>query len=107
MTYTEECNVQQIIAKRGSKRYIGLYFRVKWEHDDNNTWEPVCNFICLKTKTINGMMLEILKDYRDTAMIFPHLKRRCITCNRSVSGDRIFCKSKKCNRYKTVVYFFL
>ena len=102
-----EQNVEQIIAKRGSKRFIGLYFRVKWENDDENTWEPVSNFICLKTKTINHMMLEILKDYRDTAMIFPMLKRKCITCNRSVSGTRIFCRGKKCNKYKTVVEKFI
>ena len=102
-----EHKVEQIIAKRGSKRFIGLYFRVKWTDDDENTWEPISNFFCLKTKTINSMMLEILKDYRDTAMCFPMLKRKCITCNRSVSDTRIFCRGKKCKKYKTIVEKFI
>ena len=99
----DEYKVEQIIAKRGSKRYTGLYFRVKWENDEENTWEPVCNFICLKTKTINNKMLEILKDYNETAITYPSMKRKCITCNRRVRENDIFCWNKKCKKIRTVV----
>lgn len=99
----DEYTVEQIIAKRGSKRFKGLYFRVKWLNCKENTWEPVCNFICLKTKTINNIMLEILKDYKETAIYFPLLKRKCITCNRRVSKNEIFCWNKICKKIKTVV----
>ena len=98
-----EREVDQIIAKRGSKRYNGLYFRVKWKNDNENTWEPVCNFICLETEIINGKMLTIMQDYRDAVNIFPSLKRRCITCNRSVKDKNMFCWSAKCKKYGQLV----
>lgn len=93
-------NVKRIKHSRNRPRIINdmyygsLAFDVVWE-DDSETREPLQNFISNDLMTINECILEIIKDYKITAMKYPKNNRFCIMCYCKVNNGNILCLNHK------------
>lgn len=73
-----------------------LAFDVVWE-DDSETREPLQNFISNELGTINEDIMEIIKDYKRTAMKYPKNNRFCIMCYCKVNNGNILCNNHNVN----------
>jgi len=67
-----------------------LAFDVVWE-DNTETREPIQNLINNNTHEVNENIIDIIKDYKETAIKYPRINRCCIMCINKVNNGRFMC----------------
>jgi len=102
----EEYNVKRIKHNRNKPRifhglYIGaLAFDIIWE-DNSETREPLQNLINKENESVNEFIIDIIEDYKQTAIKYPHNNRCCIMCWHKVYNGSFMCSKH------TLMYTFL
>lgn len=102
----EEYIVKRIKHNRNKPRiYHGLYigalaFDVIWE-DNSVTREPLQNLINKENETVNEFIIDIIEDYKQTAINYPKNNRCCIMCWHKVYNGSFMCSKH------TLMYTFL
>ena len=93
---SDSYTIKKIKHNRNRPRYnhepflFALAFDVVW-NDDTETREPIQNLINKYTQEVNEHVLDIINDYKQTAIDYPRNNRCCIMCiNKSIHG-MIFC----------------
>lgn len=81
--------------------YIGaLAFDIIWE-DNSETREPIQNLIHKESESVNEFILDIIEDYKQTAIKYPRNNRCCIMCLHKVHNGSFICSKH------TLMYAFL
>lgn len=81
--------------------YIGsLAFDIIWE-DNSETREPIQNLIDKDSESVNEFILDIIEDYKQTAIKYPRNNRCCIMCWHKVYNGAFMCSNH------TLMYSFL
>ena len=103
---SEKHEVKKVKHNRNRPRinsgiYIGsLAFDIIWE-DNSETREPIQNLIDKDSESINEFILDIIKDYKQTAINYPMNNRCCIMCFHKVHNGAFMCSKH------TLMYAFL
>lgn len=102
----DQFNIKRIKHNRNRQRinngiYMGsLAFDIIWQ-DNSETREPLQNLIDKNTESINEFIIDIIEDYKKTAINYPTHNRCCIMCWHKVhDGDFM------CNKHR-LMYTFL
>lgn len=89
---SDSITIKKIKHNRNRPRYnhepflFALAFDVVW-NDDTETREPIQNLINKYTQEVNEYLLDIINDYKQTAINYPRNNRCCIMCiNKSIHG---------------------
>jgi hypothetical protein len=94
--HTQQYNVRRIKYNRNRPRinygmYIGsLAFDIIWE-DNSETREPMQNLIDKENESINEFVIDIIEDYKQTAIKYPRNNRCCIMCWHKVYNGSFMC----------------
>ena len=102
----QQYNVRRVKYNRNRPRinygmYIGsLAFDIIWE-DNSETREPIQNLIDKENESINEFVIDIIEDYKQTAIKFPRNNRCCIMCWHKVYNGSFMCSKH------TLMYNFL
>ena len=81
--------------------YIGsIAFDIVWE-DNSETREPIQNLIDKENESINEFIVDIIEDYKQTAIKYPKNNRCCIMC-----WHKVYNGAFMCNKH-TLMYTFL
>lgn len=88
--------VKRVKHNRNRSRInIGLYsgslaFDIIWE-DNTETREPLQNLIDRENQNINESLIDIIEDYKQTAIKYPRNNRCCIMCWHKVYNGGFMC----------------
>lgn len=98
----QQYNVQRIKHNRNRPRSNNgsIVFDVIWE-DDSETRESIQNLINKEDKIVNIFILDIIDDYKKTAIKYPRNNRCCIMCWNKVYNGAFICN------YHMLMYAFL
>ena len=98
----QQYNVKRIKHNRNRPRSNNgsIVFDVIWE-DDSETRESIQNLINKEDKIVNIFILDIIDDYKKTAIKYPRNNRCCIMCWNKVYNGAFICN------YHMLMYAFL
>ena len=69
---------------------FALAFDIVWE-DDSETREPIQNLINKDTYEVNEHIIDIINDYKKSAIKYPRINRCCIMCINKVNSGMFMC----------------
>lgn len=72
------------------EHYGTLGFDIIWK-DNTESRESILNLIDKEAELVNEHIIDILRDYKETAQHFPHNNRLCIMCYNKAHNGLIMC----------------
>ena len=72
------------------EHYGTLGFHIIWK-DNTESRESILNLIDKEAELVNEHIIDILRDYKETAQHFPHNNRLCIMCYNKAHNGLIMC----------------